>query len=293
MKIKTFINNLRYLTRYNIKQLYLNSRDILGFIKFEQKLYENNSSLVFYPKIKTIEETIKELIEGHKSIARFGDGEFSLLEKKSIPFQNYNEELDNRLKEILISKDENIAISIPYFYFNIININFTDTVLKFIKNDIFRVRKFILNNIDLNKSYYAKEFTHLYNFINDYNFVEYFNSIKKIWEKKDILIVTGETVFNKIQYNIFDNANTINYFKAPSKNAFNEYNNILNNIIKTTPKSTLIITILGPTATVLAYDLHRAGYRALDLGHIAKDYDFFMKKFECNDENTYNFFKPD
>ncbi|MBU4465609.1 MAG: DUF1792 domain-containing protein, partial [Actinobacteria bacterium] len=37
------------------------------------------------------------------------------------------------------------------------------------------------------------------------------------------------------------------------------------------------IAILGPTATVLAYDLHRAGYRALDLGHIAKSYDWWLR----------------
>jgi len=34
---------------------------------------------------------------------------------------------------------------------------------------------------------------------------------------------------------------------------------------------------LGPTATVLAYDLCKAGYRALDIGHLDICYELFLR----------------
>ena len=57
--------------------------------------------------------------------------------------------------------------------------------------------------------------------------------------------------------------------------------------------SKLMILILGPTAKLLAADLHSSGYRALDLGHIAKDYDAFCKKLNKDSDTISSFFAPD
>ena len=35
---------------------------------------------------------------------------------------------------------------------------------------------------------------------------------------------------------------------------------------------------LGPTATVLAYDLFKAGYQAIDIGHVDIEYEWFLRK---------------
>lgn len=43
-------------------------------------------------------------------------------------------------------------------------------------------------------------------------------------------------------------------------------------------KSKLILIALGPTATVLAYDLSSYGYQTLDIGHIDVEYEWFLKK---------------
>lgn len=102
----------------------------------------------------------------------------------------------------------------------------------------------------------------------------------------------GETVFNNIDYNIFDNSKSIEYIYAPSKNAFDKYEEILEKSMKHS-KDKLFIIILGPTANILAYDLAVKGYRALDFGHIAKDYDAYIKKIERNTKNIYKFFEPD
>ena len=40
----------------------------------------------------------------------------------------------------------------------------------------------------------------------------------------------------------------------------------------------MFIIALGPTATILASDLSKEGYRALDLGHIDIEYEWFLLK---------------
>ena len=47
-------------------------------------------------------------------------------------------------------------------------------------------------------------------------------------------------------------------------------------------KNRIICIILGPTATVLAYDLAKEGYQALDLGHIVKAYNFYKTNGDRN-----------
>ena len=38
---------------------------------------------------------------------------------------------------------------------------------------------------------------------------------------------------------------------------------------------------LGPTATVLSYRLYKAGFRALDIGHMDIEYEWFLMKADC------------
>ena len=51
-----------------------------------------------------------------------------------------------------------------------------------------------------------------------------------------------------------------------------------NTIKKNVRKNKLILIALGPTATILAYDLYKLGYRAIDIGHIDIEYEWFLRK---------------
>ena len=42
-------------------------------------------------------------------------------------------------------------------------------------------------------------------------------------------------------------------------------------------KKKLILLALGPTATVLAYDLYKLGYQIVDVGHIDIEYEWFLR----------------
>ena len=41
-------------------------------------------------------------------------------------------------------------------------------------------------------------------------------------------------------------------------------------------KNKLILIALGPTATVLSYDLYKLGYHVIDIGHADIEYEWFL-----------------
>ncbi len=65
---------------------------------------------------------------------------------------------------------------------------------------------------------------------------------------------------------------------CPHKNAFDKYDRILSMVEKSVLKDELALISLGPTATVLAYDLARCGIQALDIGQIDNEYEWYLRK---------------
>ena len=85
-----------------------------------------------------------------------------------------------------------------------------------------------------------------------------------------------KTVSNRIRYP----SNTLNIFELfTGLLEIHVYNQILNKCLQY-GKDKLIVMELGPTATILAFDLGKAGYQALDIGHIDIEYEWFLKNTE-------------
>ena len=144
-------------------------------------------------------------------------------------------------------------------------------------------RKYCVNNreeiyreLNMSQQYYDSTVTRIY--IDEQNKIkskELFEKYKKIWNEKDIIFVEGEGSRLGYGNDLFANADTIQRIICPATNAFAKYDEILKEC-KKQPKEKLFILALGPTATVLAYDLAQLGYRALDLGHIDIEYEWFL-----------------
>jgi glycosyltransferase family protein len=293
-KLKTFIKNIAYLFKYDLKKLAQESitkNDLnLALDAYGYEYSDDNKDLI-KPRIFSPEKTISQLLETRASFCRFGDGEFSLMVGESIPFQKADARLTRRLHEVFRSNIDEIFIGIPYCYYSSAR-NMRELPKNFVRTWVAKNRDKITSQTSSNKQYYDTGCTQLYALFENYDFDNYFQGILDLWRDKDIAIICGETVFNSIETNIFSCAKTIEYQYAPSRDAFDFYDQILEKA-KTLDNQKLIIIILGPTATVLAYDMARLGYRALDLGHVAKDYDYFTNKVEHDDATIANFFKPD
>jgi glycosyltransferase family protein len=102
----------------------------------------------------------------------------------------------------------------------------------------------------------------------------WFNMLKTVWDKRDVVFVEGEKSRLGVGNDLFDNASTIKRILCPPVNAFGKYDLILNKALEQ-DKNVLFLLALGPTATVLAYDLHKQGYQAIDVGHVDIEYEWY------------------
>ena len=101
--------------------------------------------------------------------------------------------------------------------------------------------------------------------------------MRKLWENRDIVVVEGKFSTLGVSNDLFKNAKSIKRILCPAINAYSKYDEILE-FCQSFPKDTLFILALGPTATVLADDLSKSGYQALDLGNIDVEYIWCLKK---------------
>lgn len=245
-------------------------------IKEINKSYEENSPENIYPKVKDSNATLQKLIETNCSIARYGDGEFNVIFNENTSFQSSSKQLAKRLKEILISSEPNILIAIPNIFASLEQ--FVDSGATFWRKYVVYNRKTIYELLNFEHQYFDSIVSRPYLEIKDKSKCEqYFNNFKKVWDNKDVIFVEGEASRLGYKNNLFDNAKSIKRIICPAKNAFDKYSEIFDFCI-TQPKDSLFILALGPTATVLAYDLAKEGFRALDLGHLDIEYEWFLQK---------------
>lgn len=244
----------------------------------KQKYLAKTSDILGGFKIKTPEETIQKIISDNCSITRFGDGEFDMICGVGMKYQKYNQELGKRLKEVLMSNEEGLLVGIN----NVIDLqyseNYNDFANNFWKKWLYDNKFKLLKLLSKNKQYYSSNITRFYIDYKDKSKVgDFVKKLRGIWDKKDVLIVEGEYSRLGVGNDLFDNMNSIQRIICPSENAFELYDEILEEI-KKYGKNKMVLLALGPTATVLAYDLYKLGYRAIDIGHIDIEYEWFLRK---------------
>lgn len=121
---------------------------------------------------------------------------------------------------------------------------------------------------------------------------ERFQKLKTLFNGRKVLVVAGETVFKNITHDFFDGATHKEILLAPRINAWRHFDEIFNKILSY-PEDMVVALILGPTATVLAYELSKRGRIAYDIGHVPKDYDAFMKNADRSSAAIQKFYAAD
>lgn len=224
--------------------------------------------------VLSIEETIDEIINNRKSISRFGDGEFALIYGESIGFQKNNRDLQKRLKDVLLSNEDNVLICVSDFFTNKKMNMRTDYNKKWwVKYFRANAKKWLVL-LSCRKTYGNLSISRFYIPFKDKKKSKYHSDLlKHIWMDKDIIIVEGDKTRMGVGNDLFITSKSIKRIIAPAKNAFLSYNMILDECKKYTTNNLFLIA-LGPTATVLAYDLAKAGYHAIDIGHIDLEYEW-------------------
>ena len=223
---------------------------------------------VYYPEIMSVEKTLDLVIHGKKSICRFGDGEFSAIAcVQRWKFQKADEKLSGRLKEVLISQKENIVIALNNYYgaiFMSADIDESRAIRQYLTPEIRRQQLELLSATRIygNAGVFAPKV------------MERAKAIQKLWKDQDCIIVEGEKTRFGVGNDLLDGAKSVKRILCPARNAFDRYDEILS-CVKQQSADQLILISLGPTATVLAYDLADEGYHAVDIGHCDIVYELY------------------
>jgi glycosyltransferase family protein len=281
-KFEDFFRNLIKKIKVWYNQKKQNNNNLLRMLKYVRYLlykipYILINVFIFKVKILDDPQTIEKIITKKMSIARFGDGEFMwLLNIKPNSFQDNSVELSKKLQEVLICHSDNLLVCIPRGLKNVsqYNLNAKNFWVYF----TVKYWKRLKDRIDFKMTYGNASITRPYiDYVNKKKAKDRFNNLKAIWDNRNVIIIEGINTKLGVGNDLFANTHSVKRILCPASNAFNKYNDIFQSALKT-DKASLILIALGPTATILAYDLSKAGYQAIDIGHIDIEYEWYLRK---------------
>lgn len=238
-------------------------------------------------KILTVEESLKKLLTEKKSICRLSDGEMNIIFNRGIGYQNPDTELAKRLKEILQTKQDFCFVGITEALNRLDNL--TDENKEYWINNMYEFREKWLELLNEDMEYLAVQITRPYIRYKDRSMAKtYFKMLKDLWKDRDVIICEGEQTRLGVGNDLLKECKSIKRILCPSENAFSKYTQILKELKKES-KDSLFLIALGPTATILAYDLAKEGFQALDVGHVDIEYEWYLKKATTREkiENKY------
>lgn len=262
------VKNVQYLINngYFTKKLFVDSL---------MKLNSNEDNELNI-KILGILDTLNYILAHNSSVARFGDGEMDIITGHSIPYQDYDENLANELKDIISSEsNESLVVCLSDVFEGLDRYN--QSAVDFWKQHL--NNNYIYYKSLCKAPWYGSTFiSRPYMDLVDKSLSNmYFKNIKNLWDERDILIVEGVNSRSGVGNDLFDNANSVERIICPSKNAYSKIDEI-ESLIEMHAENKLVLLILGPTAKVLAKRLSIKKIQAIDMGHIDSEYEWFKMK---------------
>ena len=247
------------------------------------EIYEkiaNGSLRIQIPIIKSVDQTLDKILDDKCSLARFGDGEFGVMDGCRIHFQNRCPAIAQRLREVIASENPRLLVGLPDC-FGSLDI-YMPSVINFWRKWMSQKREMTYSYLDMNRAYYNALFTRPYVIFKKTdehydNCSRYFEKAKKIWAGRDVVICEGEGTRFGMFNDLLAGTKSISRILCPARSAFDKYDEILS-AFDNIGTDKLVLTALGPTATVLAYDLCNKGYQAIDIGHLDVEYEWFLRK---------------
>lgn len=240
----------------------------VGLCKFHK--FNNN-----YLNIMSIEETLQLIIDKGLSVARFGDGELMwAVNKPSAAFQKPSEKLAVELQRVALVANSKCIVCMP-------------PQLRDVNDRVFRSRLFwrqAIGNYGLDwekfisseRIYGNTDISRFYITYSDKSasvMQRRVNLWHKIFSDRKLILVEGSSSRLGVGSDLFAGSVSVSRIIVEPENAFEHYNEILNSIINVgLDHEALYLLAIGPTATILAYELANRGVQALDVGHIDIEY---------------------
>lgn len=179
------------------------------------------------------------------------------------------------LFEILQSTPRGLIVSLPTVFHS--RDNLSKPILEFWQKQIVWTYPRLKNYLDMNYHYGNANVTRPFiGYNRNHQPIAIFNKWKEIWNGKSVLIVEGETTRFGVGNDLLYRTLSCRRILAPKHDAFSKAKEIADFILKD-EKTDLILVALGPAAKYLVYLLHKDGCRAIDIGNLDIEYEWFMK----------------
>lgn len=248
-------------------------KDILAAVSYF--LYEKGI-LKSRIKVRGIDETVDELLRTEKSMVRFGDGEIVMIKGGGLMLQKASPEIAQGLREILAYPDERLLVTIPDIFDTLSDHHKASR--QFWKDHLLFCRKTYETYCDPNRVYYSTFVSRCYYYAKDRGRCgAQFAKIRKIWENRDIVIVEGERTHNGVGNDLFDTARSIERIICPPSDAYGAVPAILSACMHY-GKDRMFVLSVGVAAKFLTVELFRQGYRALDIGNLDLEYEWYVRR---------------
>ena len=232
--------------------------------------------------ILTSEESIRYIIDHRCSVSRFGDGEFFVMMGKGNGFQQPDACLAERLKEVILNENETLRYENENYIIKhlvAIPLPLKDTSRLRPSSKEFwgyfslRYWEELLPLLSTERTYLDTQLSRFYMMYEDKSGAQHQLQLLKQIGNVSIFLNNSFPFLPNASPSSFDNS-LISDISAPATNAFSKYTEMLNAITDNVTKDKLILLSYGMTATILAYDLARMGYWAIDIGHLDIEYEW-------------------
>ena len=252
------------------KHLFAKKKEIIKLLRIHLLLDYN---------IMSETQTLNTIIEKKCSIARFGNGEFDLLLRKvGNSYQQSNEELIHDLRAVLSSANEKLLVCIPHSLIR--TSGYTKEAADYWNQWVLRygyqVQTLINSTVPRNYHFGDTQTTRPYIDWKEHSRApRVFQRFKEIWRDKNIILAEGTHTRIGVGNDLLNDAKSVKRILCPAQNAYLSKSRIIEAIVSLHTDE-LVLLALGPTATILAYELTTMGIQALDIGHLDIEYEWFL-----------------
>ena len=226
--------------------------------------------------VADLDQTIEELLHSEKSFVRFGDGEIRLIEGDKLPLQDADQKLAKRLREIIGMCSEDIMTGIPDIFRSLEQ--YRPESRTFWQEHLLFFRKKYEKYCVKQYQYYDAFFSRLYYMYDNRELsTKRFEKIKQIWKNRDVVVIESKTAHTGVDNDLLAMAHSVKRIICPESNAWSVYEQLYETAIQY-DKNILFLISAGATAKPLVVDLKKKEYRALDIGSLDMEYQWYLMK---------------
>lgn len=214
-----------------------------------------------YPAVLTEEETLKRVLAG-TSIGRFGDGELNIMRGGDCVSQKYDSNLSDELRHIAAgygqSRNSEFLIGVPTL----------DSRSPKISNWMKLAPRFApyLTAVSAKGTPYGSAFISRPDSAPWIDTAGFFDGVQSLWEGQEVVLVANGVRSLTEVFLEETGARRVLWVTCSYRDSYAQVDGLVDTCVNLAPRRVIICA--GPTGTVLADRLARAGKHAIDLGHI-------------------------